>query len=87
MIPDTLYKSIGLTDEQTRAIKKALKQEQQYKDILRRAGVMPAVIDKVAAQSDTSSIDEIGEAALIEMIKDEWAAFIPSKDKKTERRF
>jgi hypothetical protein len=50
LIPDTLYKSIGLTDEQTRAIKKALKQEQQYRDILRRAGVMPTVIDKVAAQ-------------------------------------
>ena len=87
MITKEFYKSIGLTDEQTKALTKALEKEQRFKAILRRAGVMPAAIDKIAAQSDTSGIDDIGEAALIEMIKEEWSGFIPQKKDNTERRF
>jgi hypothetical protein len=86
MITKEFYKSIGLTDEQTAAISKALEREQRYRDILRRAGVMPQAIERIVATSDTETIDEIGEAALIEMIKEEWSGFITSKNK-PERRF
>lgn len=81
MITNEFYKSIGLTDEQTAAISKALEREQRYRDILRRAGVMPQAIERIVATSDTEIIDEIGEAALIEMIKEEWSGFIIKKDK------
>jgi len=86
MITKEFYKSIGLTDEQTAAISKALEREQRYRDILRRAGVMPQAIERIVATSDTETIDEIGEAALIEMIKEEWSGFITTKNK-PERRF
>lgn len=86
MITKEFYKSIGLTDEQTAAISKALEREQRYRDILRRAGVMPQAIERIVATSDTETIDEIGEAALIEMIKEEWSGFITPKNK-PERRF
>jgi len=86
MITKEFYKSIGLTDEQTAAISKALEREQRYRDILRRAGVMPQAIERIVATSDTETIDEIGEAALIEMIKEEWSGFITQKNK-PERRF
>lgn len=86
MITKEFYKSIGLTDEQTAAISKALEREQRYRDILRRAGVMPQAIERIVATSDTETIDEIGEAALIEMIKEEWSGFITLKNK-PERRF
>ena len=76
MIPDSFYESIGLTERQQTALKKALAKDQQYKDVLRRAGVADSVIDKIAAQTDTSGIDEISEAALIEEIKEEWKEFI-----------
>lgn len=81
MITNEFYKSIGLTDEQTAAISKALEREQRYRDILRRAGVMPQAIERIVATSDTEIIDAIGEAALIEMIKEEWSGFIIKKDK------
>ena len=81
MITKEFYKSIGLTDEQTAAISKALEREQRYRDILRRAGVMPQAIERIVATSDTETIDEIGEAALIEMIKEEWSGFITTKNK------
>lgn len=86
MITQDFYKSIGLTDEQTKAISAALEKENRYRAILRRAGVMPSVIEHIVAQSDTSTIDDIGEAALIEMIKEEWSGFIKTENK-TERRF
>lgn len=81
MISKKFYMDIGLNEKQIQALTKAMDNESRFKDLLRRAGVMPSVIDKVTAQSDTSIIDEIGEVALIEIIKDEWAGFISDKKK------
>ena len=81
MIPKEFYKDIGLTEKQTEAITKAMNNERRYRDLLRRAGVNPKVVDKIAEKSDTSIIDEIGEVALLEIVKEEWAAFIPNNRK------
>ena len=81
MIKKDFFESIGLNDEQIKALTKAMENETRFRGLLKKAGVASCVHDRITAISDTSVIDEIGEKPLLEIIKDEWSAFIPKNKK------
>lgn len=85
MITQKFYTSIGLNEEQIKAMNKALESENRYRKILVNAGIHASAIERIVAKTDTSKIETMTDSMLLEMVKEEWKGFIETKSIKKER--
>ena len=76
MITKEYYQSIGLSDEQTNAISKAMANEKRFRNILYKCGITPFVAEKITASTDISKIESMDDSLLTELVKEEWGVFI-----------
>ena len=84
MITKEYYQSIGLTDEQTKAISKAMANEQRFRRILHDCGIAPNIADKIIAKTDANKLETMDDIMLTAMVKEDWADFIIHRKKAEE---
>lgn len=81
MIPESYIKSLGLTDEQSKAVSTMLNKEQRFYNLLLQAGIMPKPALKVLNSTDITKVDFEKEDELSIHIKNEWGDFITRPQK------
>lgn len=72
--------SLGLDREKSEALKRALKKDSIFRRTLFKVGVLPSVLEAIAAGTDTSRYDETRPELLEEQLRQEFKEFIPGKD-------